>query len=183
MYYYNPNPNSLNNDEIIKIFQNSLEKNLDIEYKEINVRNGLFRYNLLVNFMNKIFENEQNEKKINYANYIFDKIDKENHKYDITLLTDILLSHSTPIYFDYMAKNIIRYATNKQNLDIEVINEPLPYTNMEKNDSKERNSTILLVFISICFTLIPANFVTIIIREKENNSKHLQIISGISLMS
>ena len=133
--------------------------------------------------MNKIFENEQNEKKINYANYIFDKIDKENHKYDITLLTDILLSHSTPIYFDYMAKNIIRYATNKQNLDIEVINEPLPYTNMEKNDSKERNSTILLVFISICFTLIPANFVTIIIREKENNSKHLQIISGISLMS
>ena len=148
MYYYNPNPNSLNNDEIIKIFQNSLEK-----------------------------------KKINYANYIFDKIDKENHKYDITLLTDILLSHSTPIYFDYMAKNIIRYATNKQNLDIEVINEPLPYTNMEKNDSKERNSTILLVFISICFTLIPANFVTIIIREKENNSKHLQIISGISLMS
>ena len=183
MYYYNPNPNSLNNDEIIKIFQNSLEKNLDIEYKEINVRNGLFRYNLLVNFMNKIFENEQNEKKINYANYIFDKIDKENHKYDITLLTDILLSHSTPIYFDYMAKNIIRYATNKPNLDIEVINEPLPYTNMEKNDSKERNSTILLVFISICFTLIPANFVTIIIREKENNSKHLQIISGISLMS
>ena len=42
---------------------------------------------------------------------------------------------------------------------------------------------MLLVFISICFTLIPANFVTIIKREKENNSKHLQIISGISLLS
>ena len=80
-------------------------------------------------------------------------------------------------------KNIIRYDLEKPNLEIEVINEPLPYTNLEKKDSKQRNSTILLVFISICFTLIPANFVTIIIREKENNSKHLQIISGISLMS
>ena len=54
---------------------------------------------------------------------------------------------------------------------------------VERKDSKERNNSMLLVFISICFTLIPANFVTIIIREKENNSKHLQIISGISLLS
>ena len=80
-------------------------------------------------------------------------------------------------------KNVIRYATNNPNLEIEVTNQPLPYTYLEKKNSKERNSSILLVFISICFTLIPANFVTIIIREKENNSKHLQIISGISLMS
>ena len=82
-----------------------------------------------------------------------------------------------------MAKNIIRYASDNKNLDIEVINEPLPYTHEERRNSKERNSSMLLVFISICFTLIPANFITIIIKEKENNSKHLQIISGISLMS
>jgi len=66
-----------------------------------------------------------------------------------------------------MMKNIIRYATNNPNLEIEAINQPLPYSYIEKNDSKNRNSSILLVFISICFTLIPANFVTIIINEKE----------------
>ena len=181
IYYYNPT--LINNQEITNIFQHSQENNLDIDFKGISVRNSLFRYELLVNFMNKVFEYEKQEKKINYASYIFNKIDKANHKYEFTLLTDILLSHTTPIYFDYMMKNIIRYATNKPNLDIEVINEPLPYTYLEKKDSKERNGSILLVFISICFTLIPANFVTIIIREKENNSKHLQIISGISLMS
>ena len=82
-----------------------------------------------------------------------------------------------------MIKNIIRYATNNKELEIEVINEPLPYTHEEKSNFKERNSSMLLIFISICFTLIPANFITIIIKEKENNSKHLQIISGISLMS
>ena len=59
----------------------------------------------------------------------------------------------------------------------------MPYTHEERTNSKERNNSMLLVFISICFTLIPANFIIIIIKEKENNSKHLQIISGISLMS
>jgi ATP-binding cassette subfamily A (ABC1) protein 3 len=35
----------------------------------------------------------------------------------------------------------------------------------------------------LSFSLIPSNFITIIIKERENNSKYLQIISGISLFS
>ena len=42
---------------------------------------------------------------------------------------------------------------------------------------------MILFFISLSFTLIPSNFITIIIKERESNSKHLQIISGISLFS
>ena len=133
--------------------------------------------------MNKVFEMEQKEKKPNYGNFLFYQVNKATHKYLIIALTDISLSHTTPIYLDYIMKNIVRYSTDNPNLEIEVINEPLPYSYIEKKDSQNRNSSILLVFISICFTLIPANFVTIIIREKENNSKHLQIISGISLLS
>jgi ATP-binding cassette subfamily A (ABC1) protein 3 len=41
----------------------------------------------------------------------------------------------------------------------------------------------LVFFVSIAFALIPANFITIIIREKEANTKHLQIVSGISLLA
>ena len=46
-----------------------------------------------------------------------------------------------------------------------------------------RNSSNLVFFISIAFALIPGNFITIIIREKEKNTKHLQIVSGISLLA
>ena len=180
MYYY---PAIHDNEEIKKIFGYSQENHLNIEFNRLNVKYDTSQTKLLINFMNKIFEEETKLKTENYGNYIFNSINKNNHKYEVTVLTDILLSQAAPIYLDYIMKSIIRYAADKPNLQIEVINEPLPYTYFEKKDAKERNSTILLVFISICFTLIPANFVTIIIREKENNSKHLQIISGISLMS
>ena len=38
-----------------------------------------------------------------------------------------------------------------------------------------------MFFIALAFSLIPSNFITILIKERENNSKHLQIVSGISL--
>ena len=172
-------------EEMKKLFDDFSKNNnnLDIEFNKINVEYQASPTLLLINTMNEINEIEKKEPKLNYGNFIFNKIDKENHDYMVTVIPDILLRHNAPIYLDFIMKNIIRYAANKPNLEVETINEPLPYTYMERKDSKRRNDSILLIFISICFTLIPANFVTIIIREKENNSKHLQIISGISLMS
>ncbi len=69
-------------------------------------------------------------------------------------------------------RNIIRYVANKQDLEIELINEPL-LIYIERKDSGKNGDSFLLIFIYICFRLILANFFTIIIREKENNSKHL----------
>ena len=69
-------------------------------------------------------------------------------------------------------RNIIRYVANKQDLEIELINEPL-LIYIERKDSGKNGDYVLLIFIYICFRLILANFFTIIIREKENNSKHL----------
>ena len=180
-YYYPPYENKNEINKIIYDF--SSENNSNIEFNNINVDYEFSETKLAINFMNKIFEIENDYDKKNYGNYIFNLIDKKNQQYAFTCLVDLLSRQNAPIYTNYMIKNIIRYATNNKNLEIEVINEPLPYTYEEKKNSKERNSDMLLVFISICFTLIPANFITIIIKEKENNSKHLQIISGISLMS
>ena len=90
---------------------------------------------------------------------------------------------STIVYPSYLFSNIIKYATNNENLNINFLNSPLSMTKKEKDDHQARNNTTLVFFISIAFTLIPANFITIIIKERETNSKHLQIISGISLLS
>lgn len=59
----------------------------------------------------------------------------------------------------------------------------MPLTLKSSSQGKTRNSSNLVFFISIAFALIPANFITIIIKERELNTKHLQIISGISTAS
>ena len=184
IHYYYPSDQSL--EEINKIiYDYSSEDISKINFNQINLNEnyGETETELAINFMNKIYEIKNNYKEDNYANYIFNSIDKSHHQYLFTCLIDLLLNQNAPIYTNYLIKNIIRYATNNNNLEIEVINQPLPYTHEERANSKERNNSMLLVFISICFTLIPANFITILIKEKENNLKHLQIISGISLMS
>ena len=181
IHYYGDQ--SITNEINRIIYDYSSEDISKIEFNNIDVLINSPKMDLTINFMNKLFEIENYYKKVNYADYIFNKIDKTKQKYEFTCFVDLLSRQNAPIYSNYLAKNIIRYAADNKNLDIEVINEPLPYTYEERRNSKERNSSMLLVFISICFTLIPANFITIIIKEKENNSKHLQIISGISLMS
>ena len=181
IHYY---PSDQNIDEINKIiYDYSSEDISNIEFNQIDTNYDESPTLLAVNFMNKLFEIEKNYEKKNYGNYIFNTIDKTFHYYQFTCFVDLKLRQNAPIYSNYLIKNIIRYASNNPNLNIEVINEPLPYTYEERSNSKERNNNMLLIFISICFTLIPANFITFIIREKENNSKHLQIISGISLIS
>ena len=153
-----------------------------IKYEEVEIPSGRFLANSEL-ILNKLYEVKKTKNEKNFANYIISEIDQRNHKYEFNMFVDIISRQSAPIYANYLFKNFIRYATKNQELDIEIINEPLPYTKKEIKDKQGRNEAMILFFISLSFTLIPSNFITIIIKERENNSKHLQIISGISLFS
>ena len=153
-----------------------------IKYEEIEISSEIFDfYPELI--LNDLYEIKKTKKEKNFVNYIISKIDTRNHIYEFSMFVDIISRQSTPIYANYLYKNFLRYATKNKELDVEIINEPLPYTKKEINDKQRRNEAMILFFISLSFTLIPSNFITIIIKERENNSKHLQIISGISLFS
>ena len=140
-------------------------------------------YKNCIFYLNKYYEIKNNLEVKNYAYYIISEIDKSNHKYEFNFFVDIISRQSAPIYSNFLLNNFVLYATGNKNLKIEVVNEPLPYTKSEIKDKQKRNEAMILFFISLAFTLIPSNFITIIIKERENNSKHLQIISGISLFS
>lgn len=66
--------------EIKKIFNYSQENYLDIKLNKIDMQYSLYIERLLINFMNKVFEMEQNKKKKNYANFMFNLVDKYYHK-------------------------------------------------------------------------------------------------------
>ena len=117
------------------------------------------------------------------------KADKYLHKYEFNFYISSKKKHSTIFLTNYLLRTIIRYEMKRSAVykiymkDIQITNSPFPLTYEEEDDKKSRNGISLVFFISIALSLIPANFITIILREKENRSKHLQMLSGASIYS
>ena len=178
--------NNLNDYENIfnDIFINYSSENLNkIIYKEILYENFSYDnfYNKSTFFMRKHFEIKKNLEIKNYAYYILSNIDKIQNKYEFNCFIDITARQAAPIYPNFLLNNLVKYATENKELNIEIINEPLPLYDDHIKDELHKDEFMVLFFCSLAFSLIPSNFITVIIKEQEKNTKHLQIISGISL--
>ena len=92
------------------------------------------------------------------------------------------VTHSVPLFSLYFLTNLIKANTHySSQFQVNFLNYPMPLT-AELEQSKDQTSNSLVIFfVAIAFSLIPANFVTIIVRERLNNSKHLMRVSGISI--
>ena len=153
----------------------------NIKFEPIYFSRSSNDYITLLNIINEIYDVKKRYKYKNYIYYDSFYIDEINNQYGLDLIVDITPRQAAPIYANFILNNVIRHVTGNNYLEIEMINEPLPYTYEEKKEKKIRNQFKILFFIALGFSLIPSNFITVIIKERENNSKHLQIISGISL--
>ena len=181
IFYSYENENLENTFE--DLFQKYPSENIsNIIYKKIGIPSGNFDDNSIT-IMNKLYEAQKQIKEKNFAYYIISKIDKNNHYYKFNCFIDIISRQSAPIYSNFLLNNFLRFATENKDLEVEILIEPLAYTKKDLEEKKKTNNVMVLFFISLSFTLIPSNFIAIIIKERENNSKHLQIISGISLFS
>ena len=92
------------------------------------------------------------------------------------------VTHAVPLFSLHFLTELIKAKTKYPNeFQVNFLNYPMPLT-AELEESKDQTSNSLVIFfVAIAFSLIPANFVTIIVREKLNNSKHLMRVSGISI--
>ena len=166
-------------EKVIKGYDKSFT-NFKIEKINMNNTEEEFSFNSIIDFWNGVSEKNYSN---NYGSYYCISFDEKYHQYAILTTINPISRQAPIIYPNYIFQNIIKYISKKENLEINFINYPLPIPNYKKKNFEERNYVTLVFFISIAFTLIPANFITIIIKERETNTKHLQIISGISLLS
>jgi len=77
--------------------------------------------------------------------------------------------------------NLIKKVTPHEDFKVDYIHYPFPLTADLEEQRGQMNNNLVIFFISIAFALIPANFITIIVKEKVNNSKHLMRVSGINI--
>ena len=114
-------------------------------------------------------------------------ISEKDHNYDFILLVNSRVKHSIPIYSYYVLKSIIESEIKKnntnRNISITYTHYPMPYTADVIEQDAIGNNIAIIFFIGIAFGIMPANFITLLVKERINNSKHLMRTSGINIYS
>ena len=133
----------------------------------------------LLNFIDKLYEKEKDKNTKNNFGALYNIYsDFNNHQYNLIQVVNGRARQSPMLYSYVFMNQILENAHIKFNYT----HYPLPTTNDNKGHSKALNNFCLVFFVSIAFSLIPANFVSSIVSERINNSKHLMRISDVSII-
>ena len=147
-------------------------------------------------YINKIYEIEKDtedssQKEVDMANDDYTayfgslfmlKADDAAKKYEFVIILNARVRQGLPIYSYYFLKKIIEKARGRK-LSITYTHYPLPMTHDLSESKSFGNKIAIVLFLAIALALIPANFITIYVKERANNSKHLMRISGINIAS
>ena len=133
----------------------------------------------LKNFIEKLYAIEKEGEIDNFGALYKIKYDKTNHQYSFVEVANGRARQS-PMMYAYVFLNQI---LKNENIDFEYTHYPLPTTSDNKANSKALNNYFLVFFVSVAFSLIPANFISSIVMERINNSKHLMRISGVNIFA
>ena len=147
-------------------------------------------------YINKIYEIEKDtedssQKEVDMANDDYTayfgslfmlKADDTAKKYEFVIILNARVRQGLPIYSYYFLKKIIEKACGHK-LSITYTHYPLPMTHDLSESKSFGNKIAIVLFLAIALALIPANFITIYVKERANNSKHLMRISGINIAS
>ncbi|MCQ2820575.1 MAG: ABC transporter permease, partial [archaeon] len=143
-----------------------------IHYEEIEVEGNSFQ-EAGIDFMNKIFEKKD---KSCYGSVLI----KEDSSPSFYAFLNAEMREANSVFVPFFANKLLR---KKYSLNIEYFHQALPLMAEVMDKVAEAKNSMLAMFASIAFSLIPANFVTLIVKERLNNSKHLMKVSGITLTS
>ena len=184
--YYGKNEESI---DLNKYHFNDM-KNITCENFDSKIQ-GTNDQKVIKNFVEKVYDNVKDKE--DSKDHEVDMMSKDytgvygsflllensaNNIYFIEVL-NTRISHVVPIYSYFFFKKILEI--NKPGIEVNYVHYPLPLTAELEQQSDQTSNSLVIFFVAIAFSLIPANFVTIIVKEKLNNSKHLMRVSGISI--
>ena len=159
-----------------------------IKYKDLSSQMTSYRSSSLgeagKQFMLKVYEQKDTN---SYSSILIKDEEKDGVKtlrYMVLLNAEMKEANSVfvPMFSNQLVSNFIKKQANKT-VTINYYHKGLPLMAEVVDKIKQGTSNMLSMFSSIAFSLIPANFVTLIVKEKVNNSKHLMKVSGITIVS
>ena len=176
-------------------------ENYHLNMKNVTSENLIFNSNgdkksNIRSFYNKVFENVKDKEDCKdhevdmmrddyigyYGTFLLLKdlnLDEASPSIDFIEVLNTRISHVVPLYTYSFLKKIVEKASS--DVKINFVHYPMPLTAKLEEQRDQTSNSLIIFFVAIAFSLIPANFVTIIVKERINNSKHLMRVSGISI--
>ncbi|KRW99021.1 P-loop containing nucleoside triphosphate hydrolase [Pseudocohnilembus persalinus] len=155
---------------VIQQFDNNI---LELNYADLDgeVNEDRLEQFDLVNFQKM----SQNSKGAYYLK------ESKNDDFQYFMEINSVNKNAMPIYTNSINQAIIRYATQNDDILINVYNDPLPITQQYKRVSQITNGIITAYIFSMALAFIPASLITFTVKEREDQVKHQQLVSGVSL--
>ena len=191
IYYSSLNKSTNTENYFIKNKINITSENLtefNLYIDDINNNKSLAINKFIETLYNKTKDSESNSD-INNENYrgyygnmlILNEPNEKNENYEFVELVNSGVIQGVPLYTSAFLEQIIKKDSNN-NVQINFQHKVMGKTSKQKMNENSTASTVVL-FVAIAYALIPANFITTIVRERSNNSKHLMKLSGMNMLS
>ena len=183
VYFSNINGSDINETYLKYNYFNISNENLNIntflneDYNQIE-EDDEENYNETISKYVKYISNKDDENDI-YASFLL--LNEEEEKYEFIELLNSKVTQGVPIYTAYFLEKIIQKVTGKD-IKVNFKHKVMENTYKQKLSSDSQNTTVI-IFVAIAFALIPANFISIIVKERNNNSKHLMRLSGLNIFA
>ena len=119
-----------------------------------------------------------------YANLLMLKEPDDNNKnYEFVELINARVVQGAPLYTSLFLESIINKEAKRKEKEVMVNykNQIMFETYKQEHGKANQSQVVVIILVATAFALIPANFVTVIVRERINNSKHLMKLSGLNI--
>jgi ATP-binding cassette, subfamily A (ABC1), member 3 len=113
--------------------------------------------------------------------YFMNPVDTSNKIYSYATFINTTVSAAFPLASAVLDSQILRDATSDSSAYIKTYTTGLKLSKQLTSFEDTADGFIAVFIIALAFAFIPAGVVLFIVKERENNSKHQQIVSGVSV--
>ncbi|CAI2386282.1 unnamed protein product [Moneuplotes crassus] len=120
---------------------------------------------------------------LNSGNHFVNNIDLDTNRCGIVATINGHGKETVPIHMGVMLQTCLRVLLNQPNLELKFRSHPIPLTADALAGAKAGSGSIISFLFAIAFAMIPTGVAASLVKERESNVKHQQMISGASKIS
>ncbi|CAI2386299.1 unnamed protein product [Moneuplotes crassus] len=119
----------------------------------------------------------------NSGNQFVHNIDLDEKRCGVVATVNAFGRDTVPIHMNKMLQTCMRVLLDQPNFELRFRSHPLPLTNESLARAKNMGGSIISLLFAIAFAVVPTGIAATLVKERESNVKHQQMISGASKLS